>query len=92
VAAPATASPGGGLDTTLTIPLPGGSLAPGASVSAALSLAVDRHGPFWFGYDLDAISAPVSAPAGQSQTRRPATPLPHLGIPSPYAIGRGTLP
>jgi hypothetical protein len=95
VAAPATASPGGGLDTTLTIPLPGGSLAPGASVSVALSLAVDRHGPFWFGYDLDALSAPAAAPARQSQTRRPATwpsQLPHFGIPSPYAIGRGTLP
>jgi len=95
VAAPAIASPGGGLDTTLTIPLSGGSLAPGASVSVALSLAVDRHGPFWFGYDLDALSAPAATPDRQSQIRWPATQpfqLPHLGTPSPYAIGRGTLP
>ena len=54
---PATPSTGGGgLNTTLTIPLPSG-LAPGASVSIALSFAVDGHGPYWFGYDVDASTA-----------------------------------
>jgi hypothetical protein len=92
---PATTVPGGGLDTTLTIPLPGGSLAPGASVSIALSLAVDRPGPYWVGYDVDAVTASAPAPDGQSRTRQPATPpsqLLHPGTPSRYAIGHGTLP
>jgi hypothetical protein len=85
----------GGLDTTLTIPLPGGSLAPGASVSIALSLAVDRPGPYWVGYDVDAVTASAPAPDGQSRTRQTATPpsqLLHPGTPSRYAIGHGTLP
>jgi hypothetical protein len=95
--APATASPGGGLDTTFTIPLPGGSLAPGASVSIALSFAVDRHGPYWYSYDVDAMtaSAVASAPDRQSRTSQPATApsqLLHPAIPSQYATGQGTLP
>jgi len=105
---PATTVPGGGLDTTLTIRLPGGSLAPGASVSIALSLAVDRPGAYWAGYDVDAVpapapasaSAPASAPdgqgrTGQGRTGQPATPpsqLLHPATPSRYAFGHGTLP
>jgi len=100
---PATTVPGGGLDTTLTIRLPGGSLAPGASVSIALSLAVDRPGAYWAGYDVDAVpapapasaSAPASAPDGQGRTGQPATPpsqLLHPATPSRYAFGHGTLP
>jgi hypothetical protein len=87
---PATAVAGGGLDTTLTIPLLGRSLAPGASVSIALSLAVDRSGPYWVGYDVDAVAA--STPVRQSRTRQPAAQFLHPGAPSRYAIGRGALP
>jgi len=95
--APATAVPGGGLDSTLTASLPGGTLAPGASVSISLSFAVDRHGPYWYGYDFDAIAitAPASAPARQSRAGQRAAPpsqLLHLGPPSRGAAGHGTLP
>jgi hypothetical protein len=75
----------GGLGTTLTIPLPDGSLAPGASVSIALTFAVDRHGPYWFGYDVDAVTA--SGPDRQSQARRLAARPSRLS----YATGSGTL-
>jgi hypothetical protein len=85
VDAPATASPGGGLSTTLTIPLPAG-LAPGASVNIAFSFAADRHGPYWFGYDIDALAASSGGPnIGQrlqslfttrSQTAPPPGPAP----------------
>jgi len=96
VDAPATAAPGGGLETTLTIPLTG-TLAPGASVSISLSFAVDRHGPYWYGYDVDAlaITAPAFAPARQSQIHQPAAPpsqFLHLGAPSRQVIGHGILP
>jgi uncharacterized repeat protein (TIGR01451 family) len=109
VDAPASYNPaspstgGGGLDTTLAIPLPGGSLAVGASVSIALSFAVDRHGPYWFGYDIDALAAPASAPASapdhaparHSRTHQPAAPPSQLlrpGTPDRYATGHGVLP
>lgn len=52
--APAAASPGGGLASTLTVPLPGGELAPGSSVDVAFTFAVDNGGAYWFGYDVDA--------------------------------------
>ena len=51
---PAVASPGGGLNTTYTVPLPSGGLAPGATVAVAFSFTVDTGGSFWFGYDVDA--------------------------------------
>ncbi len=99
VGTPATAVPGGGLDTTLAIPLPGGSLAPGASVSFAVSFAVDRHGPYWYSYDVDALAVPASAPghapARHSRIRQPAAPrgqLAHPGPPDRYATGHGVLP
>jgi uncharacterized repeat protein (TIGR01451 family) len=92
VDAPASASPGGGLDTTLTIPLAGG-LAPGATVSIALTFAVDHGGPYWFGYNIDA-AAGSSAAAQHSAARRP-TPYVigvQAGAASRYAAGNGTLP
>jgi hypothetical protein len=55
VDAPAGASPGGGLDTTLTIPLSGG-LAPGATVNIAFTFDVGNAGTYWFGYDVDALT------------------------------------
>jgi hypothetical protein len=57
---PSGASPGGGLDTTLTVSLPGG-LAAGATVSVSFTFAVDGHGSYWFSYDVDALTG--SAPA-----------------------------
>ena len=93
---PATASPGGGLNTTLSIPLPTGGLAPGATISIALSFAVDRHGPYWYGYNIDALSAPASAPSRQTRTRHhqttPPTTLLHPAKPGPSTTGHGTLP
>jgi hypothetical protein len=90
---PASAAPGGGLNTTLTIPLPSGSLAPGASVSIALTFAVDRHGPYWYGYDIDALTAPAAS-VRRPATRHHANPptLLHVAKPSRYATGHGTLP
>lgn len=40
----------GGLNSTATVPLPAGGLAPGASVAVAFTFAVDRTGTFWFQY------------------------------------------
>ncbi|WP_375500674.1 ice-binding family protein [uncultured Jatrophihabitans sp.] len=51
---PATSSNGGGLNTTLTVPLPVGGLLPGASVDIAITLTVDVSGTYWLGYDVDA--------------------------------------
>jgi hypothetical protein len=86
VAAPAAGQ--GGLDTTLAIPLPDGGLAPGASVSFALSFAVFRHGPYWYGYDIDAITAPDFELSHQGQARRAAAPPSQLR----YATESGILP
>ncbi|MFF0152998.1 fibronectin type III domain-containing protein [Micromonospora sp. NPDC005203] len=58
--APATSPPGGGLCTTLSIPLELGGLAPGASVHIALTFAVDTPGPFWVGYNVDALGGAPS--------------------------------
>lgn len=41
---------GAGLGSMLTVPLPEGGLAPGASVPVQLTFAVDRPGKFWFSY------------------------------------------
>lgn len=59
---PTTSAPGGGLNSTLTIPLPTNGLAPGASVNIALTLAVDTHGTFWLGYDIDAQPGAAAVP------------------------------
>jgi uncharacterized repeat protein (TIGR01451 family) len=93
VAPPASATPGGGLNTTLTIPLPGGGLASGASVSIALSFAVDRHGPYWYGYDIDALAAASPALARRPHAPRATRPLiPTRRGPARYASGHGMLP
>ena len=100
---PATPSTGGGgLNTTLTVPLPGGSLVPGASVSIAFSFAVDGHGSYWFGYDVDASTAvgPLTArhqPARSGTTTTPSRlpgprRLPATAPPARYASGHGNLP
>lgn len=61
VDAPITAAAGGGLNSTFTLPLPAGGLAPGASVDVAFTFEVDVRGTFWFGYDVDARTADQSA-------------------------------
>ncbi len=100
---PASASPGGGLDTTLTIPLPGG-LAPGASVSIALTFAVDHGGTYWFGYDTDALTTVTGGPAARPGSTPRAASRPAATRPGPvvitpkadtasrYAGGLGTVP
>ena len=50
---PVTGETGGGLNSTLTVPLPGGGLANGDSVNMAITLAVDTPGTFWLGYNVD---------------------------------------
>ncbi|WP_433124058.1 fibronectin type III domain-containing protein [Micromonospora sp. CA-240977] len=73
--APATSPPGGGLCTTLSIPLELGGLAPGASVHIALTFAVDTLGPFWVGYNIDALGgtpAPVVAALDRKGSGTPA--------------------
>ena len=52
---PVGASTGGGLNTTLAVPLPVGGLAPGATVAVAFTFAADTPGSFWFGYDVEAL-------------------------------------
>jgi hypothetical protein len=42
---------GGGIDSVLQVTLPGGGLAPGASVSVSFTFLVDAGGTFWFNYD-----------------------------------------
>ena len=54
---PVTGETGGGLNSTLTVPLPGDILADGDSVSIAITLAVDAPGTFWLGYNVDALVA-----------------------------------
>ncbi|MEH1101636.1 fibronectin type III domain-containing protein [Micromonospora sp. CPCC 205561] len=53
--APATDPPGGGLGSTLSIPFGLGGLRPGGQVHIALTFAIDAPGPFWVGYDVDAL-------------------------------------
>ena len=58
VDAPATSDPGGGLNSTLTVPLPGGYLFDSGTVDVAITLAVDSPGAFWLGYDVDSNFEP----------------------------------
>jgi len=56
VAAPTLPTPGGGLNTVLTVPLPAGGLAPGASVPIAVTFAVDAGGKFWVSWISEATT------------------------------------
>lgn len=53
--APATAVPGGGLNTTYTVDLPPDGLGQGQSVLVGFTFAADTGGTFWFGYDVDTL-------------------------------------
>jgi hypothetical protein len=52
---PVSANPGGGLNTTLTAPLPPGGLPPSGSVTVGLTFATDVAGTFWFAYAVDTL-------------------------------------
>ncbi len=52
---PVSADPGGGLNTTLTAPLPPGGLAPGASMTISVTFTTDVGGTFWFVYSVDTL-------------------------------------
>ncbi|RQX19985.1 hypothetical protein DDE19_02105 [Micromonospora ureilytica] len=65
---PATSPPGGGLASTLTVPLDLGGLAPGSSVHIALTFAVDTLGSFWIGYDVDALGGSAMSSAAKTAT------------------------
>ena len=49
---------GGGLSSSLSVPLPSGGLGPGASVYVELRFHVDRGGSFAFGYNAEALVSP----------------------------------
>jgi glucose/arabinose dehydrogenase len=51
---------GGGLNSTLVVPLAGGSLAPGASVDVQFVLGVERDGAFRFLVNVEALTQPVA--------------------------------
>jgi hypothetical protein len=94
---PATATPGGGLATTLTLPIPGG-LAPGAAIAIAFTFDVDHGGTYWFGYDINALTT-TNTQANGSARHQAARHRPTSGIiptrpakPSRFASGSGTLP
>lgn len=74
VDAPNDSAPGGGLNSTFTVPLPGGGLLPGDSVNVAFTFRADTHGTFWFRYDVDASTAfvPDLQPGLRPATTQPA--------------------
>ncbi len=72
---PITSSTGGGLNSTLTLPLPGGGLANGAAINVAFTMNIDTHGTFWFGYDVDATTGNAAAARSAS---RPAGVSPRV--------------
>ena len=55
---PPDADLGGGLNSTLTVPLPGGQLSTGDTVDIAITVAVDTTGSFWLAYNVDARYVP----------------------------------
>jgi hypothetical protein len=59
---PAQAS-GGGLNSTLVVPLPGGALIQNASIDVQFLLGVQQDGAFRFLVNVEALTQP--APAGQ---------------------------
>ena len=76
---PTSGTTGGGLNSTLSVPLPSG-LAAGASINVSFTFAVDTPGYFWFGYDIDAIGGTVSA---QSLLASPQFQLGTIPVPWP---------
>ncbi|MDQ1590438.1 MAG: hypothetical protein QOG71_1065 [Pyrinomonadaceae bacterium] len=52
---------GGGMNSTLVVPLAGGALIPGASIDVQFVLGVERDGAFRFFVNVEAITQPVAA-------------------------------
>jgi hypothetical protein len=75
VSSPSAVPPGGGIATTLAVPLPSCGLALGESVSVSVTFAVDRPGSYWFGYDVQALDV---APCRAGLDNRPAYLSPAL--------------
>ncbi|MFF5171785.1 putative Ig domain-containing protein [Micromonospora sp. NPDC000089] len=89
--APATDPPGGGLNTTLNIPIDLGGLGPGKSVFIALTFVIDTPGPFWVGWNIDALggpSTPTLAKASLSKVKGKKITLPKAG-PGSAPSGKG---
>jgi hypothetical protein len=57
---PATQSSGGGLNSTLVLPLTGGALIPNASVDVQFVLGVERDGNFRFFVNVEALTQSVN--------------------------------
>ncbi|MEU7803584.1 fibronectin type III domain-containing protein [Micromonospora arborensis] len=94
--APATNPPGGGLGTTLTIPIDLGGLAPGASINIALTFAVDTPGSWWVAYDVDAIGGGVvptvaASAKGEKATKQRAADAKRLKESQKLTVDSGTL-
>ncbi|MBQ1074981.1 fibronectin type III domain-containing protein [Micromonospora sp. C31] len=77
--APATSPPGGGMSTTLTIPLRLGGLGTGESINVALTFAVDTPGRYWVGWDIDALGGTPPAAASTTSASTSRTKLKTAG-------------
>jgi glucose/arabinose dehydrogenase len=58
---------GGGLNSTLVVPLTGGALIPNASVNVQFVLGVQQEGTFRFLVNVEALTQPVAADAGRQK-------------------------
>ncbi len=58
---------GGGLNSTLTVALPGGALAPGNSIDVQFLLGVQQGGNFRFLVNVEALTDPSSVSAGSER-------------------------
>jgi glucose/arabinose dehydrogenase len=63
---PPAQTPGGGLNSTLVVPLAGGQLIPNASVDVQFVLGVQQEGSFRFFINVEALTQP--APTGQQKS------------------------
>ncbi len=83
--APSSTTSGGGLNATLTVPLPSGGLIPGQSVSLDLTFDVDSLGKYTLAYNaLDDIEP--YAPLASSPPVPPISPGPAGSQPTPVAV------
>ncbi|MBQ1049525.1 fibronectin type III domain-containing protein [Micromonospora sp. C51] len=88
--APATSPPGGGLSTTLALPLDLGGLGSGESIDIALTLAIDTPGRYWIGWDIDALGGTPAATASKVSSANSRTKLKKAG-PNSASFRKGHL-
>lgn len=67
---PAAQTSGGGLNSTLVVPLTGGALIPNASVDVQFVLGVQRDGNFRFLVNVEALTQPVANSPQKGATRK----------------------